>query len=138
VEETEGNTEHRNDAATYTMSPASRAIDAVRLEIGKEVSLKYLTDDEIGYCLSQARGNTLLAASYAAEKISGICTDLADKSMAGSSIEWSQRAVAWKNKALELASRARTPITAPQTSSSQARHLKFRIGQHDFSSGDYL
>lgn len=137
MEETEGDTEHRNNASTYTMSPASRAIDAVRLEIGKEVSLKYLTDDEIDYCLVQARGNIILAASYAAEKISGICTDLADKSMAGSSIEWSQRAEAWKKKALELTARAITPLITPQTSSSQARHLKFRIGQHDFSSGDY-
>ena len=43
-----------------------------------------------------------------------------------------------EKKAQELAARAKTPTITPQTSSSQARHLKFRIGQHDFSSGDYL
>jgi len=118
--------------ATYTGDPAHCPIDAVRLELGKEVSLRYLTDDEISYKLSTAGDNVLLAASYCAEVIAGIFADKVDKSMGGSSVSMSQKAEAWRKKAEALLARAKSPTLTPRASSSGSRSHKFGIGQHDF------
>ena len=48
------------DTATYLSTPATRPIDAVRMELGKEASLALLTDSEITYNLGRANSNTLL------------------------------------------------------------------------------
>jgi len=121
-------------AATYTGNPSTRPIDAVRLELGKEVSIEYLTDDEITYCLSQAGGNVLLGASYGADKIAGIFAYKADQSMESSSLSWSQMAEAMRKKAQDLLTRAKSPTLTPRASSSARRPPKFGIGQHDFRS----
>ncbi len=122
---------------SYSGDPSACPRDAVRLEIGKTVSEKYLDDDEIEYCISQANGNILLAASYAADKISGICSDLADKSIGGSSITWSQRAEAWRKKSQDLLAKAKSPTLTPRASSSRSSTRKFGIGQHDFHGYGY-
>jgi hypothetical protein len=119
--------------STYTGDPAGRPIDAVRLELGKTVSLKYLTDSEISYNLTRAGNNVLLAASYSAETIAGMCADKADKSMGGSSVSWSQKAEAWRKKAQALMDRANSPVLTPQASHSRTgAPRRFSVGQHDF------
>lgn len=124
--------EEPESTSTYTGDPAGRPIDAVRLELGKTVSLQYLTDSEISYNLTRAGNNILLAASYSAETIAGIFADKVDKSMGGSSVSMSQKATAWREKAAALLARAKSPTLTPKASSSAARPLKFGIGQHDF------
>jgi len=124
--------------STYTDDPVGRPIDAVRLELGKTVSLKYLTDSEISYNLIRAGNNTLLAASYCAETIAGMCADKADKSMGGSSVSWSQKAEAWRKKAQALMDRAKNPVLTPQASHSRTRGpRRFSVGQHDFHGSGY-
>jgi hypothetical protein len=118
--------------SSYTGSPSTCPVDAVRLELGKEISLQYLTDDEISYNLTRAGNNILLAASFSAETIAGIFADKVDKSMGGSSVSMSQKAEAWRKKAEALLARAKSPTLTPKASSSAARPLKFGIGQHDF------
>jgi len=118
--------------STYTGDPAHCPIDAVRLELGKEISLELLTDDEISYNLSNAKDSVLLAASFCAETIAGIYADRVDKSMGGSSVSLSQKAEAWRKKAAALLARAKSPTLAPMASSSRPRRPKFDIGQHDF------
>jgi hypothetical protein len=119
------------DASTYTGDPAGRPIDAVRLELGKEISLHHLTDGEITYNLSRANQNALLAASFCAETIAGIYADRVDKSMGGASVSLSQKAESWRKKAAALLARASSPTITPRASSSASRALKFGIGQHD-------
>jgi len=124
--------------STYTGNPATVPIDAVRLELGKDVSLTLLTDSEIEYNLTRANGNTLLAAAYCAETIAGMYAGLADKSMGGSSVSLSQKAEGWRKKAAALLTRVTSPTLTPRASSSTPRALKFGIGQHDNpSSGGY-
>jgi len=124
--------------STYTGDPSHCPIDAVRLELGKEVSLQYLTDDEISYNLSRAGNNVLLAAAYSAETIAGIFADRVDKSMGGSSVSMSQKAEAWRKKAQALMGRAKSPTLTPRASSSRtcAPH-RFGVGQHDFHGYGY-
>ena len=77
--------------STYTGDPANVPVDAVRLELGKEKSLDLITDAEIEYQLTMAKGNVLLAASFCAETIAGYYADMVDKSMGGSSVSLSRR-----------------------------------------------
>ncbi len=118
--------------STYTGDPSNCPIDAVRLEIGKEVSVQYLTDDEVSYNLSKAGDNVLLAAAYCAETIAGIFADKVDKSMGGSSVSMSQKAEAWRKKAQALLERAKSPTLTPRASSSRVARHRFDVGQHDF------
>jgi len=118
-------------AATYTGSPSTRPIDAVRIELGGTGSLSLLTDDEIQYNLTRANSNPLLAAAFSAETIAGMYAGLVDKSMGNSSVSLSQKSKAWREKALALRSQAMNPTLTPRASSSAPRKLKFDIGQHD-------
>lgn len=121
-----------DEEATYTGNPATVPVDAVRLELGKDVSLTLLTDSEIEYNISRANGNTLLAASYCAETIAGIYANKVDKSMGGSSVSMSQKAEAWRKKAQALYDRALQSTIAPRASCSTPRQpRKFWVGQHD-------
>lgn len=122
-----------DSTATYTGDPAHRLIDAVRLELGGTKSLSLITDVEIEYNLARGNNNTLLAAAYSAETIAGHYADMVDKSMGGSSVSLSQKAEAWRKKAVALMARATSPTLTPRaTSSRSSRPLKFGIGQHDF------
>lgn len=119
--------------STYTGSPSTRPIDAVRLELGKTKSLALLTDDEISYNLTRAGDNILLAAAYSAETIAGYFADQVDKSMGGSSVSASQKAEAWRKKAQALMDRAKSPTLTPRASSSRTcAPRRFGVGQHDF------
>jgi hypothetical protein len=120
------------DLATYQSNPAGRKIDAVRLELGKDTSLTYLTDSEIEYCLIQGSNNVLMAASFAADKVAGLLTDLCDKSMGGSSVSLHQKSESWRQKAQDLLNRARNPSVTPRFSSSTRRTMRFSVGQHDY------
>jgi hypothetical protein len=122
-------------AATYTGSPSTRPIDAVRIELGGTGSLSLLTDDEIQYNLTRANNNPLLAAAFSAETIAGMYAGLVDKSMGGSSVSLSQKAEAWRKKSQALRTQALNPSLTPRASSSAPRALKFGIGQHDNISG---
>ena len=117
--------------STYTGDPANVPVDAVRLELGKEKSLGLITDAEIEYQLTMAKGNTILAASFCAENIAGYYADMVDKSMGGSSVSLSQKAEAWRKKALALKAKATSPSLTPRATSSAPRALRFGIGQHD-------
>jgi len=119
------------DTATYLGTPATRPIDAVRLELGKEASLDHITDNEIAYNLARASNNALLAAAFCAETISGLYAGFVDKSMGGSSVSLSQKAEAWRKKAEALRAQALNSSLTPRASSSGARPLNFWIGQHD-------
>jgi hypothetical protein len=121
-------------ASTYTGNPATRPVDAVRLELGKEISLPLITDGEIEYNLTRAGGNILLAASYCAETIAGMYADKVDKSMGGSSVSLSQKSESWRKKADALRVMAQSPTLTPRASSSVAGTRRFSVGQHDFQS----
>lgn len=121
--------------STYTGNPENVPVDAVRLELGKEQSLTLITDNEIGYNLTRANNNILLAASYCAETIAGYFAGLVDKSMGGSSVSLSQKSENWRKKAIALRAQALNPSLTPRASSSTPRPLKFWIGQHDNTSG---
>jgi hypothetical protein len=131
----EGEYEVPAGEASYTGNPATRPIDAVRLELGKDKSLTLITDLEISYNLGRAGSNVLLAASYSAETIAGHYADMVDKSMGGSSVSLSQKAEAWRKKAAALKSMAMNTSITPIATSSAPRTLKFGIGQHDNVSG---
>ncbi len=117
--------------STYTNDPANRPVDAVRLELGKLESLELITDSEIEYQLTMAKGNALLAASFCAETIAGNYAGMVDKSMGGSSASMSQKAEGWMKRAAALKARAMNLSLTPRAHSSPARALKFGIGQHD-------
>jgi hypothetical protein len=122
-------------SATYTGSPTTRPIDAVRLNLGMTASLTLLTDSEIEYYLALSGNNPVLAASFGAEAIAGIYAGMVDKSMGNSSVSLSQKAEAWRKKAMALRAQALNPSLTPRASSSTPRPLKFWIGQHDNTSG---
>jgi len=123
------------NVSAYTNNPSARPIDAVRLELGKELSLALLTDSEISYNLTRAGNNKILAAAFCAENIAGQYAGLVDKSMGNSSVSLSQKAEAWRKKAIALRAQASSPSLTPRASSSAPRALKFWIGQHDNTSG---
>ena len=119
-------------ASTYTGSPSTRPIDAVRLELGRSESLDLINDDEIAYNLVRASNNAILAASFCAESIAGYYAGMVDKSMGNSSVSLSQKAEAWRKKSEALRAQAlNSSLTPRATSSSSSRPLKFWIGQHD-------
>jgi hypothetical protein len=122
-------------AATYTGSPSTRPIDAVRIELGGTGSLSLLTDDEIQYNLTRANNNPLLAAAFSAETIAGMYAGLVDKSMGNSSVSLSQKSEAWRKKAMALRAQAMSPTLTPRASSSASGARKFSLGQHDNISG---
>ena len=122
-------------AATYTGSPSTRPIDAVRIELGGTGSLSLLTDDEIQYNLVRANNNPLLAAAFSAETIAGMYAGLIDKSMGNSSVSLSQKAEGWRKKAIALRAQAMSPSLTPRASSSTPGTRKFSLGQHDNISG---
>lgn len=116
--------------------PSEIPIAAIRLEIGKDESEKYLTDDDLAYVhLMQGSGNVLLTAAFCCDKIAAQLLKNVDKSMAGSSVSLSQKAQNWITKAEELRRRAMNPTITPRFSSSTAPTRKFAIGQHDFYPG---
>ena len=123
--------------AAYTNNPAGRPIDAVRLELGKDLSLALLTDTEISYNLTRAHNNTLLAAAFCAESIAGQYAGLVDKSMGNSSVSLSQKSEAWRKKAMALRAQAMSPTLTPRASSSASGARKFSLGQHDNVGGSY-
>lgn len=110
------------------------AISSIRLELGKDKSEDYLTDDEIAYIYAtQGNYNVLLTAAYCCDKIVGLLSDTGyvDQSMAGSSASLSQMVEWWRQKAIDLRDRAMNPSITPRFSSSPSRRLKFGIGQMD-------
>ena len=121
--------------AAYTNNPTGRPIDAVRLELGKDLSLALLTDSEISYHLGRAHNNAVLAAAFCAETIAGMYASLVDKSMGNSSVSLSQKAEAWRKKAMALRAQAMSPTLTPRASSSASGTRKFSLGQHDNISG---
>jgi len=121
--------------AAYTNNPTGRPIDAVRLELGKDLSLALLTDSEISYNLARAHSNPLLAAAFCAETIAGMYAGLVDKSMGNSSVSLSQKSEAWRKKAMALRAQAMSPTLTPRASSSASGTRKFSLGQHDNISG---
>ena len=123
--------------AAYTNNPTGRPIDAVRLELGKDLSLALLTDSEISYNLARANSNPLLAAAFCAETIAGQYAGLVDKSMGNSSVSLSQKAEAWRKKAMALRAQAMSPTLTPRASSSASGARKFSLGQHDNVGGSY-
>lgn len=126
---------HTGQAVLLEVLPAPPAwspIEAVKLELGKGTSVDLLADNEIAYFVSRANGNILLAASFAAESLSGYYADLVDKSMGGSSVSLSQKAEAWRKKAAALKAQATNPSLTPRfTASAPPATLKFGLGQHD-------
>lgn len=123
--------------AAYTNNPTGRPIDAVRLELGKDLSLALLTDSEISYHLGRAHNNAVLAAAFCAETIAGMYASLVDKSMGNSSVSLSQKAEAWRKKAMALRAQAMSPTLTPRASSSASGARKFSLGQHDNVGGSY-
>jgi hypothetical protein len=121
--------------STYTGNPATVPVDAVRLELGREASLDLITDAEIEYNLARTNNNPILAAAFCAENIAGMYAGMVDKSMGNSSVSLSQKAEAWRKKAMALRAQALNPSLTPRASSSTPRPLKFWIGQHDNTSG---
>lgn len=121
--------------AAYTNNPTGRPIDAVRLELGKDLSLALLTDSEISYHLGRAHNNAVLAAAFCAETIAGMYAGLVDKSMGNSSVSLSQKSEAWRKKAMALRAQAMSPTLTPRASSSASGARKFSLGQHDNISG---
>ena len=119
------------DTATYLSTPATRPIDAVRMELGKEASLALLTDSEITYNLGRANSNALLAAAFCAESIAGLYAGFVDKSMGGSSVSLSQKAEAWRKKAEALRTLAQNTSLTPRFTSSRPGRQNFWMGQHD-------
>jgi hypothetical protein len=115
---------------TYT---GNAPITAIRLEIGKEASKKYFTDEELDYIYyQQGQGNILLTAAYACDKIASMYADAVDKSMASSSVALSQKIEHWRQKAEDLRRRAISPTLTPKFSSSTNRRPRFSMGMHDF------
>ncbi|HOL44582.1 MAG TPA: hypothetical protein PK659_10045 [Methanothrix sp.] len=109
-------------------------IAAIRLEIGKDASQKYFTDDEIAYMyLEQGKGNVLLTAAYACDKIASMYADAVDKSMASSSVALSQKIEHWRQKAEDLRRRAISPTLTPIFQSSRNRAPRFSVGMHDYN-----
>lgn len=123
------------NVSAYTNNPSARPIDAVRLELGKDLSLALLTDSEISYNLTRAGNNKILAAAFCAENIAGQYASLVDKSMGNSSVSLSQKAEAWRKKAIALRAQAMSPTLTPRASSSASGARKFSLGQHDNISG---
>ena len=121
--------------STYTGNPATVPVDAVRLELGKETSLDLITDAEIEYNLARASNNIILAAAFCAETIAGMYAGLVDKSMGNSSVSLSQKAEAWRKKAMALRAQAMSPTLTPRAGSSASGARKFSLGQHDNISG---
>lgn len=118
--------------------PSEIPIAAIRLEIGKDESEKYLTDDDLAYVhLMQGSGNVLLTAAFCCDKIVAQLSspDYVDRSMAGSSVSLSQLIEWWTRKAEDLRRRAMNPSITPRFAASGSRNLKFGIGQHDYYPG---
>lgn len=110
---------------TYTASPKTSTVDALRLLIGDvNVADATFTDDELLYFYELADSNKYLASYEACQSAASKYARLADKSMGPMQVSYSQIAIAFRSQAEAFFARAtskRTTIPTPSMTVVTAR-----------------